>query len=64
MLFISLFCVCDKCQFCLIDVIDVINVINVIFSEKLLIGESVDFSQDFVFIQEESGLDWGLELGV
>ena len=35
----------------------------VIFSEKLVIGESVDFSQDFVFIQEESSLDCGLELG-
>ena len=36
----------------------------VIFSEKLVIGESVDFSQDFVFIQEESCLNWGLDFGL
>ena len=39
-------------------------VIDVIFNEKLVIGESEDFSCDFVFIQEESGLDCGFELGV
>lgn len=36
---------------------------DVIFSEKLVIGKSLDFLWIFVFIQEESGLDCGLELG-
>ena len=34
------------------------------FYEKLVIGENVDFLVIFVFIQEESGLDYGLELGL
>ena len=32
------------------------------FYEKLVIGENVDFLVIFVFIQEESGLNYGLEL--
>ena len=33
------------------------------FNENFVIGENVDFLWIFVFIQEESGLDCGLELG-
>ena len=35
-----------------------------IFNEKLLIGKSVIFLWIFIFIWKESGLDYGLELGV
>ena len=33
------------------------------FVEKLVIGKSVDFSWVLIFIQEESGFDYGLRLG-
>ena len=40
------------------------DLIDMIFDEKLLIGKSVDFLWIFVFVQEESGLDCGLEIGM
>lgn len=37
---------------------------DVIFSEKFVIGENVDFLGIFVFIQEESCLNYGFGIGI
>ena len=40
------------------------DLIYMIFDEKLLIGKSVDFLWIFVFVQEESGLNFGFGIWV